>query len=109
MASLAPAPPGPPVRVGDAVGQVAFEPAQRLVRQRAGARLTSRLNFASSGAQSPGADRVEHLRATLTRVTRAIDQIELSLEPDLLRCFLEPGILQHPGEDIQATADLVPR
>jgi hypothetical protein len=100
--------PGPPVRVGDAVGQVAFQPAQRLVRQRAGGQVDLQVELPQFGRPVPGADRVEHLRAALTHVTRAIDQIELGLEPDLLRCFLEPGILQHPGEDIQATPDLVP-
>jgi len=94
--------------MGDRAGEIAFQPAQRILGQRAGGQVDLQVELPQLGRPVRVADRGEHLCAPQAGIARLIDQVELDLEPDLLRGLLESRILQHPGKDIQAPADLVP-
>ena len=80
----------------------------RVVGQRAGSQVDLQVKLPQLGRPVLVVDRGEHLRAAHTCAAGFVYQVELDLEPDLLRCLLEASILQHPGKDIQAPADLVP-
>src|SRR5262249_23922584 len=53
-------------------------------------------------------DRAEHLGVLHRRQAVLVHQVELDLQPHLAGLAVEPGLPQHPREDVQAAADLLP-
>ena len=76
-------------------------------RSRAGGTLISMLNWPSSVTNSGSAIARQRLGVLQRGVAVVVDEVELDLEAGHRVVGVEPRLAQHPGEDVEAAADLL--
>ncbi len=100
--------PGPLVGVIEAGPDLILQLAERGAGQRARRDVDLQVELAKLGRPGRVGDRAEHVGVLHRRPAVVVHQVQLDLEPHLLRLRLEPGLAQHPGQHVEAVPDLLP-
>ena len=94
--------------VVEAAAQHLLEGAQPTLAEPGRRDVDLDVELAELGLERRVGDRGQRLGALERRVAVLVDEVELDLEPGHRVVGVEAGLAQHPGEHVEAAADLLP-
>ena len=94
-------------RAGELAQHAGFQRAQRVTGELLRWHIDLEVEPAEFGCPGRVGDGLQHLGAGHGRQTGLVDQVQLHLQPHVVRLGIEPGFAQHPGKDVKALADFL--
>jgi hypothetical protein len=99
---------GPLLGAGEAVGQVPLVLVEPRARQQPGRDVDLQVELPEFGLEGRVGEVGEHLGVAHRRLAVLVDQVELEFQPGHGSVGVEPELVQHQGEHVEAAAHLVP-